>query len=121
MHIIDLFAITLIIPIIVIIVAGMVKYNEKIKKRIMCILAFLYNFVIGVFDWLVAFAISSCKFGEGLGYLIIYLMFLIPINIFMKKKGKIRLGIYLTIIITAMVLGIIGFNAVAFEEYIVGK
>ena len=98
MHIIDLFGMTLIIPVLIIIVAGMVKYNEKIKKRIMCILAFLYNFAIGVFDWLIAFAISSMRFGEGLGNFIIYLIFLIPINIFMKKKGKIRLGIYLTII-----------------------
>lgn len=121
MHIIDLFGLTLIIPILVIIVAGMAKYNEKIKKRVMCILAFLYNFAIGVFDCLIAFAISSCKIGEGLGYLIIYLIFLIPINIFMKKKGKISLGIYLTIIITATVLGIIFLNAVFLDRYIVGK
>lgn len=107
MHIIDLFGLILIIPILVIIAAGMVKYNEKIKKRVLCILAFLYNFAIGVFGCLVAFVISSCKIGEGLGYLVIYLIFLIPINIFMNKKGKISLEIYLTIIITAIVLGII--------------
>ena len=121
MHIIDLFAITLIIPILVIIIAGMVKYNEKIKQRIMCIFAFLYNFAIGVFDSLIAFAISSMRFSEGLRHFIIYMIFLIPINIFMKKKGKISLGIYLTIMITATVLGIIFLNTVVFEEYIVGK
>lgn len=121
MHIIDLFAITLIIPILVIIVAGMVKYNEKIKKRIMYILAFLYNFAIGVFNLLIAFAFSSMRFCEGLGYFIIYLIFLIPINIFMKKKGKIKIGIYLTIIIIAMLIGNMVFSGIAFEEYIVGK
>lgn len=121
MYYIDLFGMTLIIPVLVIIVAGMAKYNEKIKKRIMCILAFLYNFAIGVFDSLIVLAISSMRFGKGLGYFIIYLMFLIPINIFMKKKGRIKLGIYLTIIIVATVLGIIVFNEVFLEEYVVGK
>lgn len=121
MNIIYLFGLILIIPILVVIVAGMVKYNEKIKKRVMCILAFLYNFAIGVFDFFFLVAISSSKIGEGLGYLIIYLIFLIPINIFMKKKGKINLGIYLTIIITATILGIIFLNTVVFDRYIVGK
>lgn len=111
MHIIDLFGMTLVIPVLVIIVAGMVKYNEKIKNRVMCILAFLYNFAIGLFNFFMFLAsFYHPKFSKGLGYLISYLIFLIPINIFMKKKGKIRLGIYLTIIIIAMVLGYIVFN-----------
>ena len=103
----------LIIPIGVIIAAGLIKYNEKIKKIIMFILASIYNFIFGLLDGMVFVILTLCflsgelsSFIVGITGVIIYLLFFLPLNIFMKKTGKINIIVYIAIIILIKIIAI---------------
>ena len=103
----------LIIPIGVIITAGLIKYNEKIKKIIMFILASIYNFIFGLLDGMVFVILTLCflsgelsSFIVGITGVIIYLLFFLPLNIFMKKTGKINIIVYIVMIILIKIIAI---------------
>lgn len=103
----------LIIPIGVIITAGLIKYNEKIKKIIMFILASVYNFIFGLLDGMVFVILTLCflsgelsSFIVGIVGVIIYLLFFLPLNIFMKKTGKINIIVYIVMIILIKITAI---------------
>lgn len=85
----------IIIPIIVVIVAGKLSYNEKIKSKIIMILSFIYNGIIGFLSPIIYFCsiflIGSFLHSQKLLYLIISLIIgviIIPTNIYMMKKCK---------------------------------
>ena len=85
----------IIIPIIVVIVAGKLSYNEKIKSKIIIILSFIYNGIIGFLSPIIYFCsiflIGSFLHSQKLLYLIISLIIgviIIPTNIYMMKKCK---------------------------------
>lgn len=83
-------------PIIIpIIVAGKLSYNEKIKSKIIMILSFIYNGIIGFLSPIIYFCsiflIGSFLHSQKLLYLIISLIIgviIIPTNIYMMKKCK---------------------------------
>lgn len=91
----------IIIPIIVVIVAGKLSYNEKIKSKIIMILSFIYNGIIGFLSPIIYFCsiflIGSFLHSQKLLYLIISLIIgviIIPTNIYMMKKCKINKLLY---------------------------
>lgn len=103
----------LIIPIGVILTAGLIKYNEKVKRIIMFILASIYNFIFGLLDSMVFFILMFCFLAEdlnsfiiGIFGVIIYLLFFLPLNIFMKKTGKINIIIYIIMIVLMKIISI---------------
>ena len=103
----------LLIPIGIILVAGIIKYNQKIKTVIMCLFSCIYNLIFGLLDVAVYFMIGITFLGAGntdilvgVADIIIYLLFFIPINIFMQKKGKIEPYIYLAIMLVPKLFAI---------------
>ena len=113
-------ALFLLLPIGVILCAGLIKYNEKIKKVIIFILASIYNFLFGILDSMVFVILAICflsgdlsSYIIGVFGVIIYLIFFLPINIFMKKTGNINTIIYIIMIILTKFIAIsIYINAV---------
>jgi len=106
----------------------MINFKEKVKKYFLLTLATIYNFFIGYIDTYVILLLYGyfANMPKGSGYevpeseagfnatlgglvLIIYLLLLIPINIYIMKKGKINNKIYVIVNIIATILGIIIF------------
>lgn len=106
----ELFMIILIptiIPICMIIIAGILKYNQKVKKVIMLLLSIIYNVIIGImspflFFLLLIFTEAKILFVPTL--IFVFAIILIPLNTFVVKKGKFNIGIYVLIHIASLLL-----------------
>lgn len=99
----------IIIPFLVIMIAGNLKYNEKIKKFVMLIISIIYNGIIGIISPLLFFYLMFLTEANPviwiLSLIIVFAIILLPLNIFMKRKGKINIFIY---VITNIIIFIIG-------------
>ena len=103
----------LLLPIGGILVAGLIRYNEKIKKVVIFILASIYNFIFGLLDSMIFVILAICFLSGDLSSIligvfgvIIYLIFFLPLNIFMKKTGKINTIIYIIMIVLTKFIAI---------------
>jgi len=99
-----------IVPFCIIMVAGNLKYNEKVKKIVMLILSMVYNGIVGfispIFCVCTFFLMGGLtKFGLVI-LIFIYIIILLPLNIFMKRKGKVNIFLYVIINIAIFILGI---------------
>lgn len=111
--------------VLIVIVFGVLKYDDKIKKKIIIMLSCIYNIFIGYIDTVFVLLIYMfmTNHPKGNGYevpksdaginmiigiiiLIIYLLLVIPLNVFMKKKTKINIRIYFFINLVATIIGI---------------
>lgn len=120
--------IVLIIFIIIIFVLGKINFKEKPKKYILQISSSIYNMVLGYIDTYVLLLIygffanmpkgssyevpsSEAGFNFCLGLITtaIYLLILVPINIYARTKGKINPKVYITTNTIATMLGIMIF------------
>lgn len=121
-----LFGLTIYICVVLII--GIINFNDTIKKYIILTLSVIYNVFIGYIDTFVIISLyayftnrpkgsgysvpeseAGFNFLLGLITLGIYLILLIPINYCMKKFGKVNLKIYSIINGIATMLGIMIF------------
>lgn len=120
--------IALITFIIIILILEKIDFNEKPKKYILQIVSGIYNMFLGYIDTYVILIIyaflanmpkgssyevpsseEGFNFFLGLIILGIYLIILIPINIYAKRKGKIKSNVYITVNIIATIIGIMLF------------
>ena len=104
------------------------NFKKNLKKYMLLVLSVIYNGFIGYIDTYVILLLYGyfANMPKGSGYevpeseagfnailglvtLTIYLLLLIPINIYMKKKGKINKKTYIIANIIATILGIIIF------------
>lgn len=104
------------------------NFKENVKKYMLLVLSVIYNGFIGYIDTYVILLLYGyfANMPKGSGYevpeseagfnailglvtLAIYLLLLIPINIYIKKKGKISKKTYVIANIIATILGIIIF------------
>ena len=111
---------------IVVLVIGFIKFDKKIKKKIMLVLSTIYNIAMGYVDTvflLVTYAFlsnqpkgssyevpeSDAGFNMILGIILLtlYIFLLIPLNIFMKKKSNTSMKYYVIINGIATILGVI--------------
>lgn len=108
-----IFGIPTLIPIFIILFTGNLSYNEKIKKIILFIFSLIYNGIVGFLSFLllvcltflvgdisnmkITFALISCVFA----------VILIPVNIYMMRKGKINPVLYIVSNIIIFVLNFI--------------
>ncbi len=118
----------LIIYIFIVFIIGKTNLKEKVKKYFLLLLSAIYNFFIGYIDTYVILLLYAFFINQpnGSGYevpkletgfnmiigiviLIIYLLLLIPINIYAKKKGKINTKIYMITNVVVTLIGIIVF------------
>lgn len=109
-------------------IIGIINFNDNIKKKLFTIFSIIYNIFLGYIDTYFALILYGyfANMPKGRGYevpkseadlnamigiitLAIYLILLLPINLYMKKKGKISFKVYGKINIVATLLGIIIF------------
>ena len=110
---------------IVVLIIGFIKFDKKIKTKIILVLSTIYNIAIGYIDtifWWIIYAFlsnqpkgssyevpeSDASFNMMLGIilLVLYICILIPINIFMRKKSNTSMKCYVVINGMATVLGV---------------
>lgn len=115
----------LIIYILVCVIIGLIKFKEKQKKYIMSTLSVIFNGFMGFMDtiFFLLFYMFFSNQPKGSGYyvpeseeslnamigmflLVVYLLLLLPINIYMKRKGKISTKVYVLINILATLVGL---------------
>lgn len=111
---------------ITVLVIGFIKFDKKLKKKVMLVLSTIYNTAIGYIDTiflLVTYAFlsnqpkgssyevpeSDAGFNMILGIILLtlYIFLLIPLNIFMKKKSNTSMKYYVIINVIATILGVI--------------
>ncbi len=111
---------------IVVLIMGFIKFDKKLKKKVMLVLSTIYNIAMGYIDTiflLVTYAFlsnqpkgssyevpeSDAGFNMILGIILLtlYIFLLIPLNIFMKKKSNTSMKYYVIINGIATILGVI--------------
>lgn len=108
-----IFGIPLLIPIFIILFAGKLSHNEKIKKIILFIFSLIYNGIVGFIGFLLFFCLIFLFgdiFNMKITLVIIFFVFviiLIPANIYIMKKGKINPILYIVLNIIILVLSLI--------------
>lgn len=107
-----------IIPILLIILVNKIKFDEKIKNKVIIAISLIYYFITGFLVFSIMFTILCVPsilsiHTEFLFYTIVILLLLvtfslllIPLNIFVRRKTNIGFILYLILIIFAIVLGI---------------
>lgn len=120
--------IVIIIFICFVLILTNINLKINVKKYLLLVLAVIYNIFIGYIDTYVILLLYGyfTNMPKGNGYevpgteagfnailglvtLTIYLLLLIPINIYIKRKGQINKRIYVTVNMIATILGIIIF------------
>ncbi len=98
-----IFGIPILIPILIILCAGKLSYNEKIKKVVLFIFSIIYNGIVGFISSMLfvclTFLIGDI-FNMKITLIIIFFIFaiiLIPVNIYIMRKGKINPIIYIAL------------------------
>lgn len=98
-----IFGIPILIPILIILCAGKLSYNEKIKKVVLFIFSIIYNGIVGFISSMLfvclTFLIGDI-FNMKITLIIIFFIFaviLIPLNIYIMRKGKINPIIYIAL------------------------
>lgn len=108
-----IFGIPLLIPIFIILFAGKLSYNEKIKKIRLFIFSLIYNGIVGFIGFSLFFCLTflfGAIFNMKITLVIIFFVFaiiLIPTNIYIMRKGKINPILYIVLNIILLVLSII--------------
>lgn len=96
-------------------IAGNLKYNKKIKKVIMIILSIIYNGIIGVISSLLCFGIlciTEVNYIWIFCSIIVFIILLVPLNIFMKRKGNINKYIYIIANVVAFLITCLGYISI---------
>lgn len=98
-----IFGIPILIPILIILCAGKLSYNEKIKKVVLFIFSIIYNGIVGFISSMLfvclTFLIEDI-FNMKITLIIIFFIFaviLIPLNVYIMRKGKINPIIYIAL------------------------
>ena len=98
-----IFGIPILMPILIILCAGNLSYNEKIKKVVLFIFSIIYNGIVGFISSMLfvclTFLIGDI-FNMKITLIIIFFIFaviLIPLNIYIMRKGKINPIIYIAL------------------------
>lgn len=104
-----------ILPFFIIMIAGNLKYNKKIKKVNMIILSIIYNGIIGVISPLLCFGIlciTEVNYIWIFCSIIVFIILLVPLNIFMKRKGNINKYIYIIANVVAFLITCLGYISI---------
>ena len=108
-----IFGIPLLILIFIILFAGKLFHNEKLKKIMLFVFSLIYNAIVGFISFLLFFCLTFL-FGSIFNMKItlaiaicVFTVILIPINIYMMRKGKINPVLYFVLNIIIFVLSLI--------------
>lgn len=101
-----------VIPIIFIILFSNINYNSRIKRILLIIFSLVYHFIFGTLMFSIKFVFLSFL-GDFIKntivayimILLIYIILIVPINIFVLKKEKFNTIIYILINVVLVILG----------------
>ena len=83
--------------------------DENLKRTLFLISALVYNFVIGFFSFLtflgVSWSMMNYKNYIEIAVILIFIILLVPLNIFLKKKSKINIILYIIVYVLSYILG----------------
>lgn len=83
--------------------------NKKFKNTLFLISAIVYNFTIGFFSFLIflgiAWSMINYKNYIEIALILLFIVLLVPLNIFLKKKSRINIILYIFICILSYILG----------------
>lgn len=83
--------------------------DGKLKRTLFLISALIYNFIIGFFSFLIFLGISwsmmNYKNYIEIAVILIFIILLVPLNIFLKKKSKINIILYILVCVLSYILG----------------
>mgnify|MGYP001863093060 CR=1 FL=1 len=83
--------------------------NENLRKKLFFISANVYNFTIGFFSFLIFLGISwsmmNYKNYIEIAIILIFIVLLVPLNIYLKKKSKMNIILYLILNALSYILG----------------
>lgn len=111
--------------ILICVIIGLINFKEKTKKYVMSTLSVIFNGFMGfmdtIFFLLIYMFFSNMPNGRGyevpeseagfnamigMFLLVVYLLLLLPINIYMKRKGKLSTKVYVLMNILATIIGL---------------
>lgn len=104
-----LYFLIIIIPIIII---GELHINNKVKKVFLMLLSFLYNTFLGLATFIAMFIIAfSTAFFDAFSLImiiigILFLIFLLTINIYIYKKTNVNIILYLILNVVCFFIGL---------------
>ena len=108
-----IFGIPLLILVFIVLFSGKLLHNEKFKKIMLFVFSLIYNAIVGFIGFLLFFcliflfnSIFSMKITLVIA-ICIFVIILIPINIYIMKKGKINPILYIALNIIIFVLSLI--------------
>lgn len=83
--------------------------NKKLKNTLFLISAIVYNFTIGFFNFLIflgtTWSMINYKNYIEFALILLFIVLLVPLNIFLKKKSKINIILYIFICVLSYILG----------------
>ena len=93
-----------------------IDISENLKKFIMIIVSCIYNFTIGFFGMTIFFSLFiflnmiNSNLIKYFVFIIILINLILPINDFIRRKGRLSEIIYPFLVIIFLVLGFIGYK-----------
>lgn len=108
-----IFGIPLLILVFIVLFSGKLSHNEKFKKIMLFVFSLIYNAIVGFISFLLLVCLTFL-FGSIFNMKItlaiaicVFTIILIPINIYMMRKGKINPVLYIVLNIMIFVLSLI--------------
>lgn len=108
-----IFGIPLLILVFIVLFSEKLSHNEKFKKIMLFVFSLIYNAIVGFISFLLLVCLTFL-FGSIFNMKIIlaiaicvFTIILIPINIYMMRKGKINPVLYIVLNIMIFVLSLI--------------
>lgn len=108
-----IFGIPLLILVFIVLFSGKLSHNEKFKKIMLFVFSLIYNAIVGFISFLLLVCLTFL-FGSIFNMKItlaiaicVFAIILIPINIYMMRKGKINPVVYIVLNIMIFVLSLI--------------
>lgn len=102
--------IALIVPILILIIAGVVNYKEKVKKIVLNVLSIIYSWVVGIVEVYVFMLMHVLVHGNIVLSIvltsIVALIYIVPMYIFLLKKANTTKWKYLLVNIVSFLLAI---------------
>lgn len=83
--------------------------EDQLRRTLFLISTLVYNFTIGFFSFLIFLGISwsmmNYKNYIEVAIILIFILLLVPLNIFLKKKSKMNIILYILVCVLSYILG----------------
>lgn len=103
--------VSLIVPILILIIAGVIEYKPKVKKIVLNVLSIIYSWVVGIVEVYVFMLMHVLVKGNMVLSIvltsIVALIYIVPMYLFVLKKANTTKWKYLLVNIVSFLLAIV--------------